>query len=102
MASQTQLFSVSNPRDTYQGGQGEMQKTYLGRKVVPAAHNGAAGGGMISILLIVGAILWGLGVAQGNPDMILAGQVLVGLELGFIALGLLVAACVCACTVCDS
>src|ERR1700733_14071038 len=85
---------------TFQDGQKKTKLTinYRGRTVVPVAHGGEAGGGGVSLttlMLIVGAILWGLGAQWGNPSMVLAGQILTGIPLASTGLALLLLGCVC-------
>lgn len=78
-----------------------------GRPVVPAAHadgcckeHGANvfGSLLIAIMIIAGAVLWGLNASQGgDPSMLLAGQVLTGLGLGCLVLRISYAAFQCLC-----
>lgn len=70
---------------------------------IPAAHAGEGGDpksctiliGIITVIgmLIAGGTLWGLGAVQGNPEMLLAGQVLTGIQLAGTGVLLLFACC---------
>lgn len=58
--------------------------------VIPSAHSGDEAKGaccMVAavffaiVILVVSAALWGVGASQGNTEMLLAGQVLTGIQI---------------------
>lgn len=94
------------PVNAPQGGDTQVTAVkYNGHTVIPAAHkknfcekNGCNvfGGILGVIMLIAGAVLWGLNAGLGgDPSMLLAGQVLTGLALGGIVIRIIAAGCKC-------
>lgn len=75
-----------------------------GRKyaIIPAAHSGddaklcclaASGILFLIIFFVVSAVLWGVGASQGSTGMLIAGQVLTGIQIGVYGLAAVVGCC---------